>query len=409
VDPTTPSFDPSALIPYCAALGVEYHYLREPIVERAGAELSGDSLCAYCSRMKRGLLYACCRKHGFNKLVLAQHLDDLGESFLMSALHNGQLRTMKANYLATDSGKGGAPIRVIRPLVYVREHECKRFSYDARFPVINENCPACFEQPKERHRIKKLLAKEESLFPQLFQNFRRALLPLMSDELYTPLRDAVRFIDGQKQTRRKGQRSTRDGRAPGLNGASGRTAPPLADPLTDPNTALWRAVQDGWLAALDSGVMLRELERRGAAATAAGATAGAAAAAAAVGAAGAMAAAGGAAPSLPQRWEAALFGKDMLVREAAAAPALDGGGGGAALASVPVDSVFADDGGGGAAGGLVAVFFGARRCGGCRDFKPRLLVRALPSLARLLAFSLARSLACLLARSLAPLAAATAH
>lgn len=41
--------------------------------------------------MKRGLLYACCREQGYNKLVLAQHLDDLAESFIMSALHNGQV------------------------------------------------------------------------------------------------------------------------------------------------------------------------------------------------------------------------------------------------------------------------------------------------------------------------------
>ena len=29
---------------------------------------------------------------------MGQHLDDLAESFLMSAFHNGFLRTMKANY-----------------------------------------------------------------------------------------------------------------------------------------------------------------------------------------------------------------------------------------------------------------------------------------------------------------------
>lgn len=46
-------------------------------------------------RMKRGLLYTCCRHNGYNKLVLAQHLDDLAESFIMSALHNGQVRQKK--------------------------------------------------------------------------------------------------------------------------------------------------------------------------------------------------------------------------------------------------------------------------------------------------------------------------
>ena len=81
-------------------------YLSEKIMDRAKTEMEGTSICAYCSRMKRGALYSCCRKEGYNVLVLAQHLDDLAESFVMSAFHNGQLRTMKANYVElADSGK----------------------------------------------------------------------------------------------------------------------------------------------------------------------------------------------------------------------------------------------------------------------------------------------------------------
>lgn len=83
------------------------------------------------------------RVNGYNKLVLAQHLDDLAESFLMSALHNGQIRTMKANY-TIEAGD----VHVIRPLAYVREHSTRDFSQQSHLPIINENCPACFEQPK---------------------------------------------------------------------------------------------------------------------------------------------------------------------------------------------------------------------------------------------------------------------
>lgn len=54
-------------------------------------KMTGDSICSFCSRMKRGLLYSCCLEHGYNKLVLAQHLDDLVESFFMSMIHNGQV------------------------------------------------------------------------------------------------------------------------------------------------------------------------------------------------------------------------------------------------------------------------------------------------------------------------------
>ena len=56
-----------------------------------------------------------------------------------------QVRTMKANY-TIEAGD----VRVIRPLVYVRERSTRDFSQEVRLPVINENCPACFEEPKVR-------------------------------------------------------------------------------------------------------------------------------------------------------------------------------------------------------------------------------------------------------------------
>lgn len=186
VDPQTPSFDPSPLIIYCKELGVTYHYLSDGIVDRAKISLRGDSLCSFCSRAKRGLLYACCREHGYNKLVLAQHLDDLAESFMMAALHNGQLRTMKAHYL-NEAGD----VAVIRPLIYAREVATRDFSTSARLPVINENCPACFEQPKERARVKEMLSREEAVFPDVFKILKRSLLPLMDDRMYTEIDKSV--------------------------------------------------------------------------------------------------------------------------------------------------------------------------------------------------------------------------
>jgi tRNA(Ile)-lysidine synthase TilS/MesJ len=187
VDPMTTSFDPSPLIPYVASLGLKYHYLKEEIVDRANeAGANGKvvtSLCAYCARMKRGLLYTCARKNKCNKLVLAQHLDDCAESVMMSMMHNGLLRTMKANY-PIDAGD----LSVIRPLVYCRESLMTDFAKKSNLPVINENCPACFEEPKERARIKKMLSREETLYPNVYDNIRRALMPLMHDEALPILR-----------------------------------------------------------------------------------------------------------------------------------------------------------------------------------------------------------------------------
>ncbi|KAE9084989.1 hypothetical protein PF010_g20627 [Phytophthora fragariae] len=239
VDPQTPSFDPSPLKEYMNALGVPYYYLSENIIERATCELNGDSLCSYCSRMKRGVLYSCCRKNGFNKLVLAQHLDDLAESFFMSAMHNGQLRTMKAKYWNDQRD-----VEVLRPLAYVREIELKKFAYDSRLPVINENCPACFEEPKERHRVKKMLAQEESLYPDMYNSLRRALLPLMDDASYAPLEAVRTRVEQAKQERKRAPSSKSKSRgqakvdSPGTSSTSSSTEEEAADSIATSDSSV---------------------------------------------------------------------------------------------------------------------------------------------------------------------------
>ncbi len=45
-------------------------------------------------------------------------------------------------------------------------------------PVINENCPACFEEPKERARTKTLLASQEHIHPNLFSNLLKYIFIL---------------------------------------------------------------------------------------------------------------------------------------------------------------------------------------------------------------------------------------
>ena len=114
------------------------------------------------------------RREGYNVIALGQHLDDLAESFLMSVFHNGVLRTMKANY-TIDAGD----LRVIRPLIYCREKLFKDFAIANNLPVIQENCPACFSSPKERQRMKVLLAQQENLFTNLFSSLQKSMMPLM--------------------------------------------------------------------------------------------------------------------------------------------------------------------------------------------------------------------------------------
>lgn len=176
VDPCIDGFNPAYLKDYVPALGIPYFYERQQIVERSLKTLRGDSFCAYCARMRRGILYATARREGYNVLVLGQHLDDLAESFLMSLFHNGRLRTMKAHYVI-DAGD----LRVIRPFVYVRERQTADFARRSELPVTLDNCPACYRMPTRRMAMKELLASQEKDFPCLFDSILCSIMPLMSD------------------------------------------------------------------------------------------------------------------------------------------------------------------------------------------------------------------------------------
>jgi tRNA 2-thiocytidine biosynthesis protein TtcA len=176
VDPEVPGFDPQPLQDWYRRLGLTWHYEQQPIMEQARAHMDGDSFCAYCARMKRGIMYRLCRRHGYNVLALAQHLDDLAESLLMSMFHGGQLRTMKAHYV-NDAGD----VRIIRPLVYCRERQTRDYAARAALPVIADSCPACFTKPTQREHMKALLAAEETANPHLFANLLHAMRPLLRE------------------------------------------------------------------------------------------------------------------------------------------------------------------------------------------------------------------------------------
>jgi tRNA 2-thiocytidine biosynthesis protein TtcA len=176
VDPQSDQFDPSPLKPYMAGLGVKYFYESQPIVAEAQKTLTRDtdSFCAYCSRMRRGILYRAARENGYNVLALAQHLDDLAETHMLSMFFGGKLRTMQAHY-RIDAGD----LRVIRPFIYVRERQTRAFAEVAGLPVIFENCPACFAKPQQRYAMKQLLADQEKLHPKLFASLLTAMKPLL--------------------------------------------------------------------------------------------------------------------------------------------------------------------------------------------------------------------------------------
>jgi tRNA(Ile)-lysidine synthase TilS/MesJ len=187
VDPQKQGFDPSPLKAYMQSLGVKYFYQAQPIMQRTVTHLGRHPHCTYCSRIKRSIMYATARREGYNVLALGHQLDDMAESFLMSAFHSGQLRTMKAQYM-NEHGD----VRIVRPMIYVRERQNEAYAKEANLPVIPESCPACVNVPEHRQHLRQWLAEEEKHNRSLFKNLLTAIKPLLNQEY------AVRNSDVKK-------------------------------------------------------------------------------------------------------------------------------------------------------------------------------------------------------------------
>jgi hypothetical protein len=71
---------------------------------------------------------------------------------------------------------------------------------------------ACFEEPKERARVKKLMSREETLFPNFYDNIRRSLLPLMHEDATAIMRcytqEALARSRKENHPKRKGPEKT---------------------------------------------------------------------------------------------------------------------------------------------------------------------------------------------------------
>ncbi|CAH0560225.1 unnamed protein product [Brassicogethes aeneus] len=175
VDPEDSGCDPCTLIPHLRRLGVHYIIDDKKSMSESSSDKSDDvkeNINSFCTSHLRQRLYNSAKSSGYNVLAIAQHFDDLCESFLLSVFHNGKLRTMRAHYYVREHD-----LRVIRPFVYVREKAIRQFVSNHNLPLSNN--ATCSNLSKERQRIKQLLTQQEILFPKLFTSLRSALHKLI--------------------------------------------------------------------------------------------------------------------------------------------------------------------------------------------------------------------------------------
>jgi len=130
---------------------------------------AGKTYCSLCSRLRRGNIYRYAGEHGFNKIALGHHRDDLIESLLMSILYSGEIRSMPPKLL-TDNRRH----IVIRPLAYCQEQDIIGYAEEQQFPLIP--CQLCGSQKNmTRATVKQLIAELAGKNPKIPSNILSAL------------------------------------------------------------------------------------------------------------------------------------------------------------------------------------------------------------------------------------------
>ncbi|MDP1571237.1 MAG: tRNA 2-thiocytidine(32) synthetase TtcA [Vicinamibacterales bacterium] len=139
---------------------------------------AGDTPCALCARLRRGVLYRLAKEVGATKIALGHHLDDFAETLLLNIFFAGALKAMPARLVSDD----GAHV-VIRPFVYVTEAEARAYCKEAELPVIGCCCPACGDLSLQRQRIKRLIMDLEREHPHIKASMLKAMGNVMPRHL----------------------------------------------------------------------------------------------------------------------------------------------------------------------------------------------------------------------------------
>ncbi len=157
-------------IPYEILRQDTYSIVKEKIPE-------GQTYCSLCSRLRRGIIYNYAEDHGFSKIALGHHRDDLIRTLLMSICYSGDIRSMPPKLLTDDRRH-----IVIRPLVYCQEADIIQYAKEQAFPIIP--CNLCGSQENlVRQKMKLLIDSLAEDNPKVPSNMLHALAHVRASQL----------------------------------------------------------------------------------------------------------------------------------------------------------------------------------------------------------------------------------
>ena len=167
---------------------IEYQDTYSEVVDKIP---ESRTFCSLCSRLRRGHLYRIAREEGCSAVVLGHHRDDILETFFMNLFHGGRLATMPPKLVNEEKD-----LFVYRPLAYVAEADCEKFSKQMDYPIIP--CDLCGSQDGlQRQQVKRILDGWEKNSPGRRQVMFRSLMNTKPSHLLD--KNLFDFLDLQRE------------------------------------------------------------------------------------------------------------------------------------------------------------------------------------------------------------------
>ena len=167
---------------------IEYQDTYSVVVDKIP---EGRTFYSLCSRLRRGHLYRIAREEGCSAVVLGHHRDDILETFFMNLFHGGRLATMPPKLVNEEKD-----LFVYRPLAYVAEADCEKFSKQMDYPIIP--CDLCGSQDGlQRQQVKRILDGWEKNSPGRRQVMFRSLMNTKPSHLLD--KNLFDFLDLQRE------------------------------------------------------------------------------------------------------------------------------------------------------------------------------------------------------------------
>jgi len=161
LDQAQPGYDGRPLEEWLRAFGAPFEIVHEDTYSTVKALApGGETYCAPCSRLRRGIIYGAAERLRANKIALGHHRDDALETLLLNLIFAGRLQAMPACY-TTNDGR----FEVIRPLIECAEKDIARHAELAGYPIIP--CNLCGSQAGlKREAVARLLESIERENPE---------------------------------------------------------------------------------------------------------------------------------------------------------------------------------------------------------------------------------------------------